>query len=97
MYEAGQVPRVVASGFQISNGMVITPDGNTLIVAETEGARLTAFRIADDGSLTERRTFADLVGEVPNGLCCDAEGAVWVSPGCRWRQDRRQPRRTRRG
>jgi sugar lactone lactonase YvrE len=69
---------VVAEDLKIPNGMVVTPDGTTLIVAETFGNRLTAFDIADDGSLSGRRVFADLGERRPDGICLDAEGAVWV-------------------
>jgi len=62
------------------NGMVITPDGKTLIVAETYGARLTAFDIEGDGSLSGRRLFAQLMdGSVPDGIALDAQGAVWMA------------------
>jgi sugar lactone lactonase YvrE len=61
------------------NGMVVTPDGNTLIVGESFGGALVAFRIADDGSLHDRRVFAQLDGAVPDGICLDAEGAVWIA------------------
>jgi len=73
--------RVVAEGLSFPNGMVITPDGKTLIVAETIGRRLTAFDVAADGSLTGRRLFADVGvdGLMPDGICLDAEGAVWVA------------------
>lgn len=73
--------RVVAEGLSFPNGMVITPDDSTLIVAETMGRRLTAFDIAADGSLTGRRLFADVgaSGLMPDGICLDAEGAVWVA------------------
>jgi sugar lactone lactonase YvrE len=71
--------RVVADGLLFPNGCVITPDGRTLIVAETFGARLTAFSIAPDGSLHQRRTWAGLPGKSPDGICLDAEGAVWVA------------------
>jgi len=76
--------RVVAEGLNFPNGMVTTPDGRRLIVAETIGRCLTAFDIAPDGSLTGRRPFADLgVGSIggvlPDGICLDAEGAVWVA------------------
>jgi sugar lactone lactonase YvrE len=57
---------------------VVTPDGTTLIVAETIALRLTAFDVAPDGSLSGRRVFAD-VGHRTDGLCLDAEGAVWVA------------------
>jgi sugar lactone lactonase YvrE len=60
------------------NGTVITPDGKTLIIAETMGHRLTAFDInARDGSLSNRRIFADLKDSTPDGICLDAEGAIW--------------------
>ena len=68
-----------ASGLMFPNGTVITPDGRTMIVAESFGGRLTAFDIAADGSLSNRRVWADLGGRVPDGICLDAEGAVWVA------------------
>ena len=71
--------RVAADGMRFPNGSVITPDGRTLIVGESFGACLTAFPIAADGSLGERRTWATLEGAVPDGICLDAEGAVWVA------------------
>ncbi len=71
--------RVVADGMAFPNGSVITPDGKTLIVAETYAARLTAFDIAPDGSLLNRRVWAQLNGDFPDGICLDAEGALWVA------------------
>jgi sugar lactone lactonase YvrE len=71
--------RVVASDLVFPNGMVITPNGKTLIVAETFGNRLTAFDIAGDGTLSKRRVFAELGVATPDGICLDAEGAVWVA------------------
>ena len=71
--------RVVASDLAFPNGSVITPDGKTLIVGESFGARLTAFDVAEDGSLDGRRVFAQLEGAVPDGICLDAEGAIWVA------------------
>ena len=68
-----------ADGLLFPNGTVITPDGQTLIVAETYGARLTAFDIQPDGSLTNRRIFADLSPNIPDGICLDAKGAIWVA------------------
>ena len=69
---------------QFPNGMVLTDDGATLIVAETLGLRLTAYDVASDGSLSERREWAALPGVAPDGICLDAEGAVWVaSPATR--------------
>ena len=71
--------RVVADHLEVPNGPVITPDHKTLIVAESFGHRLTAFDIAQDGSLSGRRVFAELGDGTPDGICLDAEGAVWVS------------------
>jgi sugar lactone lactonase YvrE len=72
--------RVAADELRFPNGMVITPDGSTLIVGESFGACLTAFAIESDGSLTGRREFATLEGgAMPDGICLDAEGCVWVS------------------
>jgi sugar lactone lactonase YvrE len=74
--------REVADSLHFPNGMVITPDGRTLIVGETLGARMTAFEIQPDGGLTNRRVFAAIEGLIPDGCCLDAEGAVWVAwPG----------------
>ncbi len=67
----------VAEGVAFPNGMVVTPDNATLIVAESYGARLTAFDIAADGSLSNRRVWADLQGGAPDGICLDAENAIW--------------------
>jgi sugar lactone lactonase YvrE len=73
--------RVAASGLGFANGMVITPDGGTLIVAETrsEPPRLTAFAIDADGCLSDRRVLFEFDSEMPDGICLDAEGAVWVA------------------
>ena len=68
--------RVVADGLAFPNGMVVTPDNRTLIVAESFAARLTAFDIEPDGGLSNRRVWADVTGD---GICLDAEGAVWCS------------------
>ncbi|MCU1359987.1 MAG: gluconolactonase [Ilumatobacteraceae bacterium] len=68
-----------ASDLEFPNGTVITPDGATLIVAESMGRRLTAFDRADDGTLSNRRVWADLGDRLPDGICLDAEGAIWVS------------------
>jgi sugar lactone lactonase YvrE len=59
------------------NGSAVTPDGRTLIVAETAIEQLTAFTIADDGSLSDRRVYASVPGWHPDGVCLDTEGAVW--------------------
>lgn len=68
----------VADGLAFPNGMVITPDGRTLILAETYGARLTAFDIAPDGTLSGKRLWAQLKYPA-DGICLDAEGCVWVA------------------
>jgi sugar lactone lactonase YvrE len=71
--------RQVADGVAFPNGMAVTPDNATLIVAESYASRLSAFDIAADGSLANRRVWADLGGGVPDGICLDAEGAVWYA------------------
>jgi sugar lactone lactonase YvrE len=71
--------RQVAGDIQFPNGMVITPDNRTLIISESFAGRLTAFDIDADGGLSSRRVFAEGLG--PDGICLDAEGAVWVSTG----------------
>jgi sugar lactone lactonase YvrE len=71
--------RQVAEDIAFPNGMVVTPDNSTLIVAESFAGRLTAFDIAADGSLSNRRVWADGIG--PDGICIDAEGAVWTGSG----------------
>lgn len=70
---------IAASGLMFPNGMVITPDDKTLIVGETFGACLTAFDIAEDGTLSNRREWANVAPSVPDGICLDAEGAIWVA------------------
>ncbi|MFN8583722.1 MAG: SMP-30/gluconolactonase/LRE family protein [Dehalococcoidia bacterium] len=72
-----------ARGLRFPNGSVITPDGRTLIVAETAGAALTAFDIRDDGGLANSRTWAALDAH-PDGIALDAAGAIWLAdPGGR--------------
>jgi sugar lactone lactonase YvrE len=71
--------RVAAEGLDFPNGMVITPDRRTLIVAESTAHRLTAFTIADDGLLHGRRVFADLGAVMPDGIALDRDGCVWVA------------------
>jgi sugar lactone lactonase YvrE len=68
--------REVAGDIAFPNGMVITPDNSTLIISESFAGQLTAFDIAADGSLSNRRVWAGGLG--PDGICLDAEGAVWV-------------------
>src|SRR5262245_31497422 len=60
-------------------GMAVTPDNSTLILAESHGKKLTAFDIAADGGLSNRRAWADLEGRVPGGICLDAENAIWYA------------------
>jgi sugar lactone lactonase YvrE len=74
----GQV-RVAADDLSFPNGTVITPDGRTLVVGESFGSRLTAFDVTEDGSLSNRRVWAQLEKAVPDGICLDAEGAIWVA------------------
>ena len=69
--------RQVADGVAFANGMAVTPDNSTLILAESYANRLTAFDIAADGGLSNRWVWADLAGGFPDGLCLDAENAVW--------------------
>jgi sugar lactone lactonase YvrE len=68
--------RQVAGGIAFPNGMVVTPDNSTLIISESFAGTLTAFDIAEDGGLSNRRVWADGVG--PDGNCLDAEGAIWT-------------------
>jgi sugar lactone lactonase YvrE len=68
-----------ADGIAYPHGMVVTPDNSTLIVAEAYANRLTAFDIAADGSLLNRRVWADLNEGVPHGISLDTEGAVWYA------------------
>jgi sugar lactone lactonase YvrE len=80
--------RQVAGGIEFPNGMVVTPDNSTLIVAESFARRLTAFDIAADGSLSNRRVWAGDVG--PDGICLDADGAVWTHDPAGGEMDRGQ-------
>jgi sugar lactone lactonase YvrE len=71
--------RAVADGLAFPNGMAVTPDNSTLIVAESYASKLTAFDIAADGGLSNRRVWADLREDHPDGICLDAEGAAWYA------------------
>ena len=71
--------RQVADGIAFPNGMAVTPDNRTLIIAESHGKRLTAFDIASDGSLSNRHVWADLGDGAPDGICLDAENAIWYA------------------
>jgi sugar lactone lactonase YvrE len=75
---AGRV-EVAADDLSFPNGMVISSDRKTLIVAETLAGQLTAFDIADDGALSRRRVYATLDGAAPDGICLDSDGGVWVA------------------
>jgi sugar lactone lactonase YvrE len=70
---------VAAEELKFPNGSVLTPDGRTLIVAETLALRLTAFDIGADGTLSSRRVWATLGMRAPDGICLDANGHVWVA------------------
>jgi sugar lactone lactonase YvrE len=70
---------VVATDLDFPNGMVITPDGQTLIVAESVGRRLTAFTVGQDGGLSDRRVFAEGLDGPPDGITLDVEGGVWAA------------------
>ena len=70
---------VVASDLDFPNGMVITPDRETLILAESTGRRLTSFTISEDGTLSSRRVVADGLDGPPDGIALDAEGGVWTA------------------
>lgn len=68
-----------AGDLAFGNGMAVTADGSTLIVAESHGHRLTAFDIGQDGGLSGRRVWADLGDAAPDGICLDADGACWYA------------------
>jgi sugar lactone lactonase YvrE len=72
-------PRPVADGLAFPNGMAVTDDNRTLIVAESYGRKLTAFDIGPGGDLSNRRLWADLGDGTPDGICIDAEDAVWYA------------------
>ncbi|MGW7684614.1 SMP-30/gluconolactonase/LRE family protein [Kribbella sp. NPDC054772] len=71
--------REVAGDIEFPNGMLLTPDGKTLVISESFAGRLTAFDVDPDGGLSNRRVFAENLG--PDGICLDAEGAIWVQTG----------------
>jgi sugar lactone lactonase YvrE len=79
LVEPDGASRVVADNLRFPNGTVITPDGRTLIVGESFGPCLTAFDVAEDGSLSRRREWARMERAVPDGICLDAEGGIWVA------------------
>jgi sugar lactone lactonase YvrE len=69
--------RVAADGLAFPNGSVITPDGRTLLVGESVGLRISAFDLADDGTLSNHRIWATIEHATVDGMCLDAEGAIW--------------------
>jgi sugar lactone lactonase YvrE len=75
---SGEV-REAATDLWFPNGMAITPDGSTLIVGETFSGALTAFSIDVDGTLYDRRQFGQVAGSVPDGICLDADGSIWMA------------------
>jgi sugar lactone lactonase YvrE len=79
LVDANRQVRQVADGLAFPNGMAVTPDNSTLIVAESYAKRLTAFDVGEDGSLSNRRAWAELGDGVPDGICIDTEGAVWYA------------------
>jgi sugar lactone lactonase YvrE len=72
-------PKIVSTEVVFPNGMVITPDRNTLIVAETFASRLSSFSIQSDGSLGQRELWANLDGAFPDGICLDQKNGIWVA------------------
>ena len=71
--------RVVADGLMFPNGMALADGGATLLVAEMLAAKVTAFSVAADGSLSDRRVFAELPERIPDGIALDADGNLWVA------------------
>jgi sugar lactone lactonase YvrE len=71
--------RQVTDNIAFPNGMAVTPDNQTLIIAESYACQLTAFDIAPDGSLANRRVWAPTPEDHPDGICIDADGAVWYA------------------
>ena len=75
----GQAVRATDDDLLQPNGMALTPDGAVLVVAETFGARLTAFDVAPNGTLSNRRSWANLGMRAPDGICMDSAGAIWAA------------------
>jgi sugar lactone lactonase YvrE len=71
--------RRVAEGLAFPNGMAVAPDNSTLLVAESYADCLTAYDIAADGTLADRRVWASVPGDHPDGICLDADGAAWFA------------------
>lgn len=70
---------VGASSVNFPNGLVVTPDGGRLLVADSLDQCIYAFELTPDGELGQRTTFAAMPGEMPDGMCMDASGALWVA------------------
>jgi sugar lactone lactonase YvrE len=79
LVEPSGAARVVGDEVTSPNGMVVTSDGHTLIVAETRAGRMSAFTIEDDGGLRDHRVYTTFDGAEPDGICLDVEGGVWVA------------------
>lgn len=79
LIEPDGASRTAANDLVFANGCVISPDGSNFIVAETFANRLSAFDISGNGDLSNRRVWADLGDATPDGICLDAEGAIWVA------------------
>src|SRR5262244_1545869 len=79
LVKADRSVQQVADGIAFPNGMAVTPDNSTLIIAESHGKKLTASDISEDGALSNRRVWAGLGGGVPDGICMDADNAVWYA------------------
>jgi len=77
LVDRSRAARVVADHLVSPNGTVLAPDGSYLVVAETYAQRLTRFDRSADGSLSNRRLFAEVLGSYPDGICLDDDGAVW--------------------
>jgi sugar lactone lactonase YvrE len=77
--ETDGTARVAADGMAFPNGSIITGDGSTLLVGESMASRISAFDIAADGTLSNRRVWAQIAGATVDGMCLDAEGAVWAA------------------
>ncbi|MFN8040737.1 MAG: SMP-30/gluconolactonase/LRE family protein [Acidimicrobiales bacterium] len=71
--------RIVAEGLAFPNGMVVVDDGATLLVAESHAGRISAFAVADDGTLGERRTWAEVADSAPDGIGIAGEGSIWYA------------------
>jgi sugar lactone lactonase YvrE len=79
LVRADGTAQIVDDQVRFPNGSVVTADNRTLVIGETMGRRLTAWDIEQDGTLSNRRTFADTPGRAPDGIALDAEGAIWMA------------------